>query len=319
MKYAVARFVIALCLLVTAGSFSKAANPGDMAVGVLAATPDEFAFLLRLSNAVDHENGLRIVPMSGKGPVQTLTDLYYIRGVDAVLVPSDTLAFMERNGLLSGINSKFSYVMRLFPMDVHVIARSGINSLDDLEGKTVVMGPAASASYVAGQFLLESAGVSANTIEAGTAEAVRAVSEGEVDAAILMGRKPLAELKLIGAASGIHLINVTAPEALEDTYAPSLVTNEDYPELVTEAAPVETVSAALVLAVLDRKRGTPQYDRVQRLAEGLFTALQRGSGEDASLNLAASVLGWNRHGAVAAALKAHAEKLQAATQPQAEN
>jgi len=318
MKYAIARLVVALSLLAAAGSLSRA-NPGDTAVGVLAATPDEFAFLLRLSNAVDHENGLRIVPMSGKGPVQTLTDLYYIRGVDAALVPSDTLAFMERNGLLGGINSKFAYVMRLFPMDVHVIARSGVDSLDDLEGKTVVMGPAASASYVAGQFLLEFAGVSANTIEAGTAEAVRAVSEGEADAAILVGRKPLAELKQIGSDIGIRLINVTAPDELQDIYAPSLLTDDDYPQLVTEAGPVETISAALVLAVLDRKRGTPQYDRVQRLAEGLFTALQRGSGEDASLNLAASVPGWNRHAAVAAALKAHAAKLQAATQPQVEN
>ena len=100
MKYAVARFVVVLCLLWGPGSLSHAANPNDTAIGVLAATPDELAVLLRLSHAVDHENGLRIVPMAGKGSVQTLTDLFYIRGVDAALVPSDTLAFMERNGLL---------------------------------------------------------------------------------------------------------------------------------------------------------------------------------------------------------------------------
>jgi len=319
MKHAVAKFVIAFCLLMTAGSLTRAANPGDTAVGVLAATADDLAFLLRLSHAVDHENGLRIVPMVGKGPVQTLTDLFYIRGVDAALVPSDTLAFMERNGLLDGIGSKFAFVLRLFPLDVHVIARSGINSLADLEGKTLVTGPTASASYVAGQFLLEAAGVSANTIEASGAAAVRAVTEGEADAAILMGRKPLAELKLIGPDSGLHLINVAAPDELQDTYAPSLVTNEDYPHLVTVEFPVETISASLVVAVLDRQRGTPQYAKVQRLAEGLFIAFQRGSGDDASLNFAASVPGWNRHGAVAAALKTHAEKLQAATQSQAEN
>ncbi len=319
MKNAVAKFVVALCLLLTPVSLTQGASPGDAAVGVLAATPDEMALLLRLSHAVDHENGLRIIPMAGKGPVQTLTDLFYIRGVDAALVPSDTLAFMERNGLLDSIGNKFAFVVRLFPLDVHVIAGPGIDSLSDLEGKTVVTGPPASEAYVAGQFLLEASGISAKTIEASGAAAVRAVVDGEADAAILVGRKPLPELKILGPESELHLLDVTAPEGLEETYAPSLVTNEDYPQLVEAARPIETLSVSLVVAVLDRQRGTPQYAKVQRFADGLFTALQRGSGGDASLNLAVSVPGWNRHPAVAEALKSHAEKLQAATQTQAEN
>lgn len=319
VKYAVAWFVVVLCLLLAPIPLSRAASSDDTVVGVLAATPDELTLLLRLSNAVDHENGLRIVPMAGKGPVQTLTDLFYIRGVDAVLVPSDTLAFMERNGLLDNIGSKFAFVVRLFPLDVHVVARTGIDSLADLDGKIVAAGPSASASYVAGQFLLGTTGISAKTIEADGEAAVRAVADGNADAAILVGRKPLSELKSLGADSALHLIDVAAPEGLQDIYAPSLVTHDDYPQLVEAARPVETISAALVVAVLDRQRGMPQYAKVRRFADGLFTALQRGSGGDASLNLAASVPGWNRHPAVVEALKSHAEKLQAATQTNAEN
>ena len=319
MKYAVARFVVVLCLLWGPGSLSHAANPNDTVIGVLAATPDELAILLRLSHAVDHENGLRIVPMAGKGSVQTLTDLFYIRGVDAALVPSDTLAFMERNGLLESIGSKFAFVVRLFPLDIHVIARSGVNSLSDLDGKIVVTGTAAGESYVAGQLLLKANNISAKTIEANGASAVRAVVDGKADAAILVGRKPLPELKLLGPDSGLHLIDVTASGELQDIYAPSLVTHEDYPQLVTAERPVETISAALLVAVLDRQRGTPQYAKVERFADGLFIALQRGSGGDASLNLAAAVPGWSRHKAVEDALKSHTEKLQAVTQSGAEN
>ncbi|MBC8037411.1 MAG: ABC transporter substrate-binding protein [Rhizobiales bacterium] len=319
MKHAVARFVIVLCVFMGLGSLSITANADDTAVGVLAATPDEMALLLRLSHAVDHENGLRIVPMAGKGPVQTLTDLFYIRGVDAALVPSDTLAFMERNGLLENIDSKFAFVVRLFPLDVHVIAGPHINSLSDLDGKTVATGPAVSESYVAGQFLLGATGISAKTIEANGAAAIRAVVEGKADAAILVGRKPLPELKVLESDMGLHLIDVAAPEGLQDIYAPSLVTNEDYPRFVDAARPVETISASLVVAVLDRQRGTPQYAKIQRFADGLFTALQRGSSGDASLNLAALVPGWSRHPAVAEALESHAEKLQTATQSKVEN
>jgi TRAP-type uncharacterized transport system substrate-binding protein len=276
--------------------------------------------LLRLAHAVDHENGLRILPMAGKGAVQTLTDLFYVRGVDAALVPSDTLAFMDRNGLLDTIGSKFAFVVRLYPLDVHVIAKSGINSLSDLDGKTVVVGPAASESYVAGQLLFGATGVSPKTMEASGPAAVRAVADGKADAAILVGRKPLPELKVVGSNSGLHLIDVGSPDGLQDIYAPSLVTHDDYPKLVTSEHPVETISAALIVAVLDKPRGTPQYARVQRFANGLFSALQRGDNEDASLNLAASVPGWNRHAAVESALKSHAEKLQAAaTQSKVEN
>ncbi len=319
MKYAIARFVVVLCLCVGPGSLSQAASSNDATVGVLAATPEELTLLLRLSHAVDHENGMRIVPMAGKGPVQALTDLFYIRGVDAAVVPSDTLAFMERNGLLESIGSKFAFVVRLFPLDVHVIARSGISTLPDLDGKTVVTGPAGSESYVAGQFLLGATGISAKTIEASGAAAVRAVAEGKADAAILLGRKPLPELKLLDPDSGLHLLGVAALDGLHEIYVPSLITSEDYPNLVEAAQPIETVSASLVVAVLDRQPGTTQYAKVQRFAEGLFIALQRGGGGDASLNLAASVAGWNRHPAVTKALQSHAEKLQAVTQSKAEN
>jgi hypothetical protein len=226
---------------------------------------------------------------------------------------------MERNGLLEGIGGRFAFVVRLYSLDVHVIARSGIDSLTDLDGKTVAAGPAASESYVAGQFLLGATGLSAKTIEADGAAAVRAVADGTADAAIIVGRKPLPELKLLGSGSGLHLIDVATPEGLQNIYSPSLVTNDDYPQLVDAARPVETVAAALVVAVLERQQGTPQYQKVQRFADGLFTALQRGSGGDASLNLAALVPGWKRHPAVEAALKSHAEKLQTATQSNVEN
>ncbi|MGH6819652.1 MAG: TAXI family TRAP transporter solute-binding subunit, partial [Methylocella sp.] len=218
MRHAIARLVIALCVLMGPSPPSWGANTNDATIGVLAATPDEFALLLRLSHALDHENGMRILPMAGKGPVQTLTDLLSLKGVDAALVSSDTLAFMEHNGLLENFGGKIAFVVRLSTLDIHVLARSGIDTLADLDGKIVATGPAASGSYVAGQLLLGAAGLSVRTIEASGAIAVRAVTEGKADAAILLGRKPLAELKAAQSSGGLHLIDVAAPEALQEAY-----------------------------------------------------------------------------------------------------
>ena len=125
-------------------------------------------------------------------------------------------------------------------------------------------------------------------------------------------------LAALTSESGIHLLQVTAPGGLEDTYAPSLITADDYPKLVSAEQPVETISASLVIAAFNWKRGSPQYAKLRRLAEQLFTVLQPGSSSDASLNLAASVPGWKRHPAAEDALASHAKRLQTVTESNSE-
>ncbi len=310
MRYAVLQLTVLLSLFFGLLAPSLAANPSDTVVGVLASTPAQFALLQRLSRAVDHENGLRILPMAGKGPVTTLSDLLELKGIDAALVSSDAMAFMSRNGLATDLDGKLTLIVRLSALDIHVIARQGINSLSDLAGKTVVMGPTSSDSYVAGYFLFAASGIAAKLVEANAADSIRAVAGGSADAAILVGRKPMAELAALIPESGIHLLQVTAPGGLEDTYAPSLITANDYPKLVSAEQPVETISASLVIAAVNWKRGSPQYAKLKRLAEQLFNALQPGGSSDASLNLAASVPGWKRHPSAEDALASHAKRLQ---------
>jgi uncharacterized protein len=320
MSNAAARLAMTLCLFLGTLAPSVAAETrgtaNEAAVGVLADTRESFELLLRIERGLDHVDGLRVLPIAGKGPVQTLADLVYLRGVDAALLTSDTLAFAEANGLLKGVASKVSFVVRLAGLDVHVIARDGIASFGDLADKTIATGSTTSSSYVAAQLLLSAAGLSANTIVADGADAIAAVASGKADAAILVGRRPLAGL---GAAKGLHLIDVAVPESLQASYSPSLLSHEDYPQLIPQGHSVETLSASLVVAVFNWQRGAPQYVRTRRFVDALFAALQPGGNNDANLNLAASVPGWNRHGAAEDALKSRAAKVQAASPAATEN
>jgi TRAP-type uncharacterized transport system substrate-binding protein len=298
--------VIAIVVCLLSGSWALAAGsgskPNDTAVGVVADTPDSFSLLERLDRAMDRPGDLRIIPMSGKGPVQSLTDLVNLRGVDAALVPSDTLAYMQKNGLIDGLDKKISFVVKLSGLDIHVIARGGLNSLGDLAGKTVVTGTTGTESFVAGQFLLAGVQPPPKLLAGEDGDAVRAVADGRADAAIVVGRKPLAPLLSLGAPRGLHFVDVTQPENLKDIYSPALLSHEDYPQLIPSGHQVETISASLVIAAATSKQGSPRYDRIHRLAQALFAALQHGGDGDAGLNLAAAVPGWSRHAGADAAL-----------------
>jgi TRAP-type uncharacterized transport system substrate-binding protein len=288
-------------------------------LGLLADGPQTASFAVNIARAVDHEGGLRILPVVGKGPVQSLSDLLKLREIDAALVPSDTLLYMERNNLMEGVADKVAYLVRLAALDVHLVAREGIATPADLAGRTVAIGGADSAAFVAGQLLVKETGLAKATIEADGADAVAAVLAGKADAALLVGRKPLAELAGVAVESRLRLLAVAAPSGLDSTYAPSLLSDADYPRLVKADEPVETVSAALVVAVFNWKKGSAQYRVLERFAAALFAALQPASGGDAGLNLAASVPGWSRHEAAEGVLSERAAEAEAAASPTVEN
>ena len=251
MKITLAALAIAGGALLAATQLSAQdvkTDPAEYQIGVLSDTPESFAFLQRLTRGLDHSGQLRVLPMAGKGPVQSLTDLVKLPGVDAVVIASDTLPFMEANGLIRGLGSKISYAVRLASLDVHMVARGeGINSFADLEGKVVASGSTASSSYAATQLLIAAHMVTVKILETTPANAVAAVAAGKADAAILVGHKPLPELR---QAKGVRLVSIAAPEALAGIYSPSLLDNADYPGLIAENSPVETISSSLIRAIL---------------------------------------------------------------------
>ncbi len=59
-------------------------------------------FAADLAAVLDDIDGLRIVPMIGKGSFQNLSDLLYMRGVDVAIVQSDVLAAARRKGRPAG-------------------------------------------------------------------------------------------------------------------------------------------------------------------------------------------------------------------------
>src|SRR5246500_5297949 len=113
-----------------------------------------------LASVLDDGNKLRVLPIVGRGSVQSVADILFLQGVDLGIVRSDTLDYLERKGLAKDIKKQFTYVTKLYNEEMQVIAPKSVNSLRDLEGKTVSVdlpngGPSATALTVAERLRVE--------------------------------------------------------------------------------------------------------------------------------------------------------------------
>src|SRR6202047_4899894 len=79
----------------------------------------------------------RVLPIVGRGFVQSVPDILFLQGVDLGIVRADTLDYLERKGFAKDIKKQFTYVTKLYNEKVHVIASKSIRNLRDLDGKTI--------------------------------------------------------------------------------------------------------------------------------------------------------------------------------------
>jgi TRAP-type uncharacterized transport system substrate-binding protein len=315
MRNALAALAIASMFAGTGPAYSQSsgqiATLNQNAVGVMADTAGSLGLALNFARALDHENDLRLLPMAGKGPVQTLTDLLTLRGVDAAILPSDTLAYAVANQLLEGAPARVSFIARLASLDVHVLAGRHIKTLADLEGKRVAAGSTGSGSFIAASLIFPAMGITIDEVPLADADAIAALKRGDVDAAVIAGPRPAAALLTLKPRDGLHLVGVSASGILADVYAPAILTAADYPKLLRKGESVETAASALVVAVFNAPRNSERYYKLRRFTEALFDSLNPEDGAAAGINLAAEVPGWKRYVAAEEWLEARRGTAQA--------
>src|SRR5690606_28887375 len=90
-----------------------------------------------MASVLDDGERLRILPVVGKGSVQNITDLLYLRGMDIAIVQSDVLEFIRKQNLHPTIDQRIRYVTKLYNEEIHVLAGRGVARMADLAGRKV--------------------------------------------------------------------------------------------------------------------------------------------------------------------------------------
>lgn len=274
----------------------------DMVVTIMAGGPQATGLDIAydLAGVLDDDVSLRIVPIIGKGVAQNVRDVRFMRGVDLGLTHANILNHFARTGELgSNLVSQITYVAKLFNEEVHLITRSDVDGIQDLAGKRVNLGGQGSGSNITAKLLLDSLEIRVHPTYLNTAEAIRELKSGELDATFVIGGKPTPILSAIREEDGLKLLSIPYKTQLEDDYYPATLTAHDYPGLVSQGDTLETVAVCAVLITFNWSKDSERYRKIEKFIDAFFSKFESfhkppNHPKWREVNFAATLENWNR-------------------------
>ena len=264
------------------------------------ASGTDLAIVQDIADVLDDGNALRVLPMVGKGPEQNIKDVLFLRGVDMGITQANILKHYAKTGEL-GANfiDQVAYIAKLFNEEMHILVRSDVNDIHELQGKAVNFGADGSGTEITGRLVFEALGIEAREMHLSDADAIQKLKSGEIAASIVVTGKPAPALANIKDAHGLKLLAVPYAKELEDSYYPATLTHDDYPELVPQGGRVDTVSVCAVLVSFNWPRDSVRYDKIAKFVNRFFSNFDAflnapRHSKWREVNFAATLEGWNR-------------------------
>ena len=264
------------------------------------ASGTDLAIVQDIADVLDDGNSLRVLPMVGKGPEQNIKDVLFLRGVDMGITQANILKHYAKTGEL-GANfiDQVAYIAKLFNEEMHILVRSDVNDVHELQGKAVNFGADGSGTEITGRLVFEALGIEAREMHLSDADAIQKLKSGEIAASIVVTGKPAPALANIKDTSGLKLLAVPYAKELEDSYYPATLTHDDYPELVPQGGRVDTVSVCAVLVSFNWPRDSVRYDKIAKFVNRFFSNFDAFLNAPRhpkwrEVNFAATLEGWNR-------------------------
>ncbi|WP_340672173.1 TAXI family TRAP transporter solute-binding subunit [Bradyrhizobium ottawaense] len=273
------------------------ANTVTLITGTIGGTYVQFG--ADLASVLDDGNKIRVLPIVGRGSVQSVADILFLQGVDLGIVRADTLDYLERKGFAKDIKKQFTYVTKLYNEEMQVIAPKSIATLKDLEGKKVSVDLPNGGTFVTALTVFERLGIKANFVYVEQRIAMEKLKAGEIDAVIVVGGKPYKSVSTFNNDGRFHLAKVDYAKPLQSDYLPATLTTKDYPNLIKEGESVDTIAVPAVLAAYSWAPNTERYRKLALFVDAFFTkfpALQNTPFHPKwkEVSLAAPLSGWNR-------------------------
>ncbi len=273
------------------------ANTVTLISGTIGGTYVQFG--ADLASVLDDGNKLRVLPIVGRGSVQSVADILFLQGVDLGIVRADTLDYLERKGFAKDIKKQFTYVTKLYNEEMQVIAPKSVHSLRDLEGKTVSVDLPNGSTFVTVLTVADRIGMKANWVYIEQRIAMEKLKAGEVDAVIVVGGKPYKSVSNFSNDGRFHLVNVDYEKPQQGDYLPATMTAKDYPNLIAEGEKVDTIAVPALLAAYNWAPNTDRYRKLSQFVDAFFTKFPTFQHPPfhpkwKEVSLSAPLAGWNR-------------------------
>src|ERR1700752_1920683 len=269
-----------------------------LAGGLLEGAPLRLA--AEMARVVDDGPNLHLLPIVTRGATENLNSLLYLRGVDTAIINSDALEEYKMQAPM--IRSRITYVLNLFPSELHIFVRPEIESLQDLNGKKVNFNTQGTAAAYSGPLIFSRLGINAEQTFIPHQVALEQMRKGEMAAVVFITSKPVDAFVRGRWEPGFKFLPVNYESKFEDYYLPAVLEGSDYPNLIKQGVRVSTIAVPTALVAFNWPAKTNRYQRVARFVDVLFSRIDRlqAPGFDSkwkSINLAATVPGLERFAA----------------------
>jgi TRAP-type uncharacterized transport system substrate-binding protein len=212
---------------------------------------------------------MHVLPIVTRGPTENVNDLLYLRGVDAAIINSDSLE--EYKSQVPQIQHRISYLLNLFPSELHIFVRPEVKSLADLAGKKVNFNTQGTAAAYSGPLIFSRLGLDVEKMFIPHPVALEQLRRGEIAGVVFVTSKPVDAFAKGKWDDGFKFLAVEYGSKFEDYYLPSYLEPADYPNLVAKGERIATIAVPTILAAYNWRAGSPRYRRVARFVDELFS------------------------------------------------
>jgi TRAP-type uncharacterized transport system substrate-binding protein len=242
-----------------------------LAGGLLEGAPIHFA--TEIARVVNDGGTMHVLPVVTRGPTENVNDLLYLRGIDAAIINSDSLE--EYKSQVPQIRERISYLLSLFPSELHIFVRPEIKSLSDLAGKKVNFNTQGTAAAYSGPLIFSRLGIDVEKTFIPHPVALEQMKRGEFTAVVFVTSKPVDAFAKGKWEEGYKFLPVEFGPKFEDYYLASSLESADYPNLIAKGEKVPTIAVPTILAAFNWRPSSPRYRKVARFVDELFGRIDR--------------------------------------------
>jgi TRAP-type uncharacterized transport system substrate-binding protein len=242
-----------------------------LAGGLLEGAPIRLA--TDIARVVNDGGVMHVLPMVTRGPTENVNDLLYLKGVDAAVINSDSLE--EYKSQVPQIGERITYILSLFPSELHIFVRPEIRSLQDLVGKKVNFNTQGTAAAYSGPLIFSRLGLDVEKTFIPHPVALEQMRRGEIAGVVFVTSKPVDAFLKGSWDSGFKFLPVEYDSKFEDYYLPSYLDSADYPKFVAKEERIATIAVPTILTAYKWRVGSDRYRRVARFVDDLFSRVDR--------------------------------------------
>src|SRR5262249_78947 len=221
-----------------------------------------------ISVVVNDGDNLRILPVVSDGALTNVRDVLFLRGVDLGITTVQILnALRSSNEFGPNLDRQITYIAPLSVDTLHILARPGIERIEDLKGKKVSFNSKGSGTARFTPLVFKTLGIDVSETTMAQGDAIQAMRNGELHPPPCSCPMPLPAFPNVKPEWGFKFLDVPYVPAFEQDYVPASIANENYPNLVAKDHKVQTIATSTILIAFNWSRGTDHYRRIEKFID----------------------------------------------------